>query len=169
MNILEEANKIVNERSQEKEREYGPFEDSMSKAAKIASELTNKNITTEDFYKCMIALKLSRISFKLKEDSLLDCVEFEPIRKWAKKRNIFKNGDSKTQCIKLFEETGELSKAILNKNKAEIIDAIGDCVVVLTNLTELENIKIEACINSAYKIISKRKGIMFNGTFIKQS
>ncbi len=76
MNILEEANNIVNNRSQEKEREYGPFEESMKKAASIASELTNKDITTEDFYKCMIALKLSRMSFKLKEDSLLDCVAY---------------------------------------------------------------------------------------------
>ncbi len=76
MNILEEANRIVNKRSQEKQREYGPFEDSMKKAAIIASELCNKEISTEDFYKCMVALKLSRMAYNLKEDTLLDCVAY---------------------------------------------------------------------------------------------
>ena len=76
MNILEEANKIVNERSEEKEREYGPFDLSMQKAAVIATELCNKKITTEDFYKCMIALKISRMAYNLKEDTLLDCVGY---------------------------------------------------------------------------------------------
>ncbi len=76
MNILEEANKIVNLRSEEKAREYGPFNKSMEKAAIIASELCNKEITAEDFYKCMIALKISRMSYNLKEDTLLDAVGY---------------------------------------------------------------------------------------------
>ena len=76
MNILEEANKIINLRSEEKERMYGPFEESMQKAATLASLLCNKEITKEDFYKCMIALKISRMSYNLKEDTLLDCVGY---------------------------------------------------------------------------------------------
>ena len=76
MNILEEANKIINLRSEEKEREYGPFKESMQKAALVASELCNKKITTEDFYKCMIALKISRMAYNLKEDTLLDAVGY---------------------------------------------------------------------------------------------
>lgn len=93
--------------------------------------------------------------------------EFEPIREWAKDKGIYEKGDLKTQCIKLFEEAGELSKAILNNDSPEIIDAIGDCVVVLTNLSELHGVRIEDCINSAYQVISKRKGKMANGTFVK--
>jgi len=42
MNILLKANEIVFERKQEKEREYGPFEEGMFKASKIATELCNK-------------------------------------------------------------------------------------------------------------------------------
>lgn len=76
MNILEKANEIVNLRSEEKERQYGPFNESMENSAKIASILCNKNITTEDFYKCMIALKMSRMSINLKEDTLLDSVAY---------------------------------------------------------------------------------------------
>jgi NTP pyrophosphatase (non-canonical NTP hydrolase) len=65
------------------------------------------------------------------------------------------------------EEAGELAKALLNRDKAEIVDAIGDITVVLTNLAELEGLKIEDCIDSAYNVISKRKGKMINGTFVK--
>lgn len=107
--------------------------------------------------------------------------EFTPIRNWASERGIYDKGDGKTQCIKLFEEVGELSKAILNNDNEEMIDAIGDIVVVLTNLTELlplykdgklygdiEKITIEDCINSAYKVIAERKGKMIGGTFVKE-
>jgi len=76
MNILEEANKIINERSEEKERMYGPFEEGMGRASKIASALTSKEITTKDMYLCMVALKLSRESYNHKEDNLLDAVAY---------------------------------------------------------------------------------------------
>lgn len=120
--------------------------------------------------------------------------EFKSIRKWAKERGIYEKGDTKTQFLKLMEEVGELGKAILKKDAEETKDAIGDIVVVLTNLTELANkdifvkdvklgtthggkfniyhevemdITIEDCINSAYEVIAKRKGEMINGTFVK--
>lgn len=92
---------------------------------------------------------------------------FDKIRQWAKEKGILESGDSKTQYIKLQEESGELAKALLNKDREEIIDAIGDIVVVLTNLAELENLKIEDCINSAYNVIKTRTGTMQNGTFVK--
>ena len=56
---------------------------------------------------------------------------------------------------------------MLNKDKPEIIDAIGDMVVVLTNLAHLQGVHIETCISEAYKVISKRTGKMINGTFVK--
>ncbi len=93
--------------------------------------------------------------------------EFEPIREWATEKGIYNKGDIKTQYIKLQEEAGELAKAIINNDNEEIIDAIGDCVVVLTSIAYFNNIPIEECINSAYQIISKRKGEMINGSFIK--
>ena len=93
--------------------------------------------------------------------------KYELIREWARNRGIYDKGDSKTQYIKLMEEAGELAQAILKRDTPEIQDAIGDMVVVLTNLAELENLKIENCIDSAYDVISKRKGNMVNGTFVK--
>ena len=93
--------------------------------------------------------------------------EFEPIREWATEKGIYNKGDIKTQYVKLQEEAGELAKAIINNNNEEIIDAIGDCVVVLTSIAHFNGITIEECINSAYDVISKRKGQMINGSFVK--
>lgn len=99
--------------------------------------------------------------------------EFEPIRQWAEGKGILEKGDIKTQSLKLFEEAGELAKAVLNNDKDEFIDAIGDCVVVLTSIAELGSkhfkvdMSIESCILEAYAVISKRKGQMINGTFVK--
>ncbi len=92
---------------------------------------------------------------------------FENIRQWADERGLYDKGDSKTQLIKLQEEMGELAKATLENDKPEIIDAIGDMVVVLTNLAHLNGVHIETCIAEAYNVISKRTGKMVNGTFVK--
>mgnify|MGYP005992210291 CR=1 FL=1 len=95
--------------------------------------------------------------------------EFDPIRLWAEEKGILEKGDSKTQYVKLQEEAGELAKALLKNDRPEIIDAIGDCVVVLTNLAALEGLYIEDCVNEAYSVIAKRTGKMNNGTFIKDN
>ena len=92
---------------------------------------------------------------------------FENIRQWANDRGIYDKGDTKTQIVKLQEEMGELAKATLENDKPEVIDAIGDMVVVLTNLAHLNNVNIETCIAEAYNVISKRTGKMINGTFVK--
>jgi len=92
---------------------------------------------------------------------------FDKIRKWALVRGLYQQGNSNTQYVKLQEEAGELAKALLKNDKPEVIDAIGDMVVVLTNLAHLEGVKIETCIATAYDVISKRTGKMINGTFVK--
>ena len=96
-----------------------------------------------------------------------DDAMFSRIREWAQDRGLYDKGNAHTQYVKLQEEAGELAKALLKEDKPEIIDAIGDMVVVLTNLAHLEGVHIETCINTAYKVISKRKGRMLNGTFVK--
>lgn len=94
---------------------------------------------------------------------------FDSIRDWADKRGIYDSGDTKTQFVKLMEEIGELGQAILKDDEAEFIDAIGDSVVVLTNLAKLGGHNIERCIESAYSEISARSGSMVNGTFVKDA
>jgi NTP pyrophosphatase (non-canonical NTP hydrolase) len=98
---------------------------------------------------------------------------FDLVRDWAYEKGIYKNGDIKTQTLKLVEEVGELSKAVLKEDNLEIEDAIGDCIVVLINIAELYSIKentdlkAEDFLLNVFKVISKRTGEMRNGTFIK--
>jgi len=102
-----------------------------------------------------------------------DCInsggfnEFDLIRMWANQRGIYEHGDTKTQSLKLVEEVGEICRAILKEDHDEVVDGIGDAVVVLTNLAELQGVTIEKCINVAYNTIAKRSGKMVNGTFKK--
>tara|TARA_B100000214_G_C23907584_1_gene599617 strand:+ start:690 stop:1019 length:330 start_codon:yes stop_codon:yes gene_type:complete len=75
-NILEQANDIVNNRSEEKERQYGPFGEGMERAAKIASGMSGREWSADDMFIAMIALKFSRQSYNFKEDNLLDAAAY---------------------------------------------------------------------------------------------
>ena len=92
---------------------------------------------------------------------------FDKIRLWAEDRGLYHKGDPKTQTLKLMEEAGEICRAVLKKDEEQIIDGIGDCVVVLTNLAHLAGTSIEECIDAAYNEIKDRTGKMSNGTFKK--
>jgi NTP pyrophosphatase (non-canonical NTP hydrolase) len=103
------------------------------------------------------------------DDCCKDNTVFNRIRQWADERGLYEKGDAKTQYLKLMEEAGELGRALLKDDIEEQIDAIGDMVVVLTNLAELIDVPIEECIESAYEVISQRTGKMVNGTFVKDN
>ena len=92
---------------------------------------------------------------------------FQKIRDWAGERGLYTKGDTKTQFCKLMEEAGELGRAVLKNDNEEFVDAIGDMVVVLTNMAHLGGTTIEECIDTAYEVIAKRTGKMVNGTFVK--
>ena len=102
-----------------------------------------------------------------KAHEFLHIAHFDLIREWAEERGLYLHGDPKTQTLKLMEEAGEICRAVLKDNQDDIIDGIGDCVVVLTNLAELCGVTIEQCIGMAYDEIKNRKGKMDNGTFKK--
>jgi hypothetical protein len=76
LNILAEADKIVNERSEEKARQYGPFEEGMRRAAMVFNGMTGKDLNGSDMYAALVALKLSRHSYNYKQDNLLDAVAY---------------------------------------------------------------------------------------------
>ena len=100
-------------------------------------------------------------------DQCKQMCRFDKIRLWAEDRGLYHKGDPKTQTLKLMEEAGEICRAVLKKDEPEIIDGIGDCVVVLTNLAHLSGTSIEECIDAAYNEIKNRTGKMSNGTFKK--
>jgi NTP pyrophosphatase (non-canonical NTP hydrolase) len=105
--------------------------------------------------------------YDVTKKNLVEDFNFNLIRDWAKQRGLYDKGNAHTQYVKLQEEAGELAKALLNDDQDEVVDAIGDMVVVLTNLAHLRGVNIETCIATAYDVISKRTGKMINGTFVK--
>ena len=107
---------------------------------------------------------------ELVKDEVMFEVEtyFNLIRYWASERGLYEKGNPHTQYVKLQEEAGELAKALLENDHDEINDAIGDMVVVLTNLAHIHGTDIEVCIAQAYNEIKGRKGKMINGTFVKE-
>ena len=74
--ILKEADEIINNRSEEKERQYGPFSEGMDRAASIFNGMTGLNVTGKEMYMALIALKFSRESYNHKRDNLLDAVAY---------------------------------------------------------------------------------------------
>ena len=89
---------------------------------------------------------------------------------WHKDRLITINGNSMTQFLKLQEEAVELGKGIDLQDKPEIIDAIGDMLVVLISIATLEGLDIEDCLESAFDEIKDRTGkLNKNGDFIKDT
>lgn len=76
MSILLEAHRIVNERSEEANRQYGPFSEGMERAAMIFNGMTGLDLDAEHMFKALIALKLSRESYMHKEDNLLDAAAY---------------------------------------------------------------------------------------------
>jgi NTP pyrophosphatase (non-canonical NTP hydrolase) len=67
-------------------------------------------------------------------------------------------------------ELGELADATIKKDKAKIIDGVGDVMVCLVNYCALQDIDLVNCMESAYDEIKHRKGTLLpNGVFVKES
>ena len=77
-NILDQANQIINCRSEEKDRMYGPMAEGMEIAAQIFNLITpdGQSITPGGMYWALVALKLSRQHYNHKTDNLLDAVAY---------------------------------------------------------------------------------------------
>ena len=88
---------------------------------------------------------------------------------WATQKGILDKGTPLAQCGKTFEEVEELETAILDGDKAEIIDALGDILVTIIIQAEMHGLNLIECLESAYNVISKRTGVMKNGYFIRDN
>lgn len=87
---------------------------------------------------------------------------------WAYDRNIIGGSQSKDQLAKLIQELGEVSDAICKDDRENLIEEIGDMVVVLAILCEMNDITLPECTEVAYNKIKNRRGTMYNGVFIKE-
>lgn len=93
----------------------------------------------------------------------------EQVLEWATLRNIIKGSTPLAQFAKAVSEVGELGDALLKNNKDEVEDAIGDTLVVLINLAAMCQTDLYSCLYKAFEQIKDRRGVMFNGVFVKEA
>ena len=96
-------------------------------------------------------------------------IEMDVIR-WSEERGIIPNSTSIAQYRKAQEEMHELHTALINRNRPEIIDGLGDVLVCLINVAALENVDLTHCLQTAYNEIKHRRGYLnAGGIFVKES
>jgi NTP pyrophosphatase (non-canonical NTP hydrolase) len=89
------------------------------------------------------------------------------VEEWAADKGILEHATTLRQAEKTLEECQELICAILNEDREEIADGIGDVLVTLIIQCKMQGMDLEECLQGAYDVISKRTGKMINGQFIK--
>lgn len=91
------------------------------------------------------------------------------VTKWADDRGILHEMTPMHQTVKLLEEVSELAAAVVSEDKRAIIDGIGDCMVVLTNLAAMQGLDLSLCYHAAWLEIKNRQGRIVDGFFIKNT
>ena len=105
------------------------------------------------------------------------------VLEWADDKGILEKATPLAQANKTLEEVEELLEAVNAQEKEhyfftntkgkevvtadEIKDALGDILVTIIIGAELQGLKLEDCLESAYNVISKRTGKMVDGVFVK--
>ena len=98
MNILKEADKLLNSNEGKRIEMYGSIQSNFSDAAKIASIMSDAPVSISDMYISLIALKFARESHRHKEDNLLDVVAY--IAAWNDYEEELKNKPKRTySCV----------------------------------------------------------------------
>lgn len=102
---------------------------------------------------------------------------------WADEKGILAKATPLTQFSKTEEEVEELGMALFAqdmgwetfenakgkrvKTTEEVEDSAGDIVVTLIIQAKMQCLTLQQCLQSAYDVISKRKGQMIDGVFVK--
>ena len=87
---------------------------------------------------------------------------------WADDKGILVRDNAPKQMLKVLEEVGETSGALLKDNRDEIVDGIGDSFVTLIILSMQLGLHPSECLEAAWNEIKDRKGKTENGVFIKE-
>lgn len=109
---------------------------------------------------------------RMSDDAICDDVTFETIDKrvyhWARERSLFKESNPTAQYGKLVDEVTELGTALVFGDENDVIDAIGDIMVVLSIISRMHSTNLCTCYDKAYNQIKDRKGRIENGIFVKE-
>src|SRR5690554_6669559 len=107
------------------------------------------------------------------------------VEEWADEKGILSKATPLKQAEKTLEETQELievtkaqglgltefknKKGEFKNTQEELEHAIGDILVTIIIQSKMQDVDILDCLQGAYDIISKRKGKMIDGKFVKES
>lgn len=107
------------------------------------------------------------------------------VQEWGAEKGLHANAkssaDLQPQLTKLLEEMGEIAAGVARGNHEQIVDSVGDLLVVLIQFgaihdkllgldraTTTTESYFEMCLNVAWIEISARKGKTVGGVFIKE-
>lgn len=93
----------------------------------------------------------------------------DKVIQWGQDRNIIGGATAIQQQEKLEEEVAEIRKALEENNGSEVVDGIGDSMVVLIMQAAILGLRVEDCLAMAYDTIKDRKGRMHKGKFVKEA
>ena len=80
---------------------------------------------------------------------------------------VYIMGSNYYRSICLYQ--GRLADALLKNNKKDIFDVAAGLINVMADIAVIHNFTLEQALEKAYNSIKDRKGIMYNGAFIKDS
>lgn len=92
--------------------------------------------------------------------------EFEAVRNWGKIRGI-EGADPQVQYQRFLQEAVEIHEAMIESDRDEFRDAIGDTIVTLIMLAKTMDEQAEDCLQEAFNVIRYRKGLNKNGSFVR--
>jgi len=103
---------------------------------------------------------------KIKTNNMKETID--KVIQWAADKDLLKKENSLAQMAKVTEEVGEIARAVLHKNESKLLDGLGDAMITLILLAEMNGLCIEDCLEAAWLEIADRKGKTVDGTFIKE-
>ena len=94
--------------------------------------------------------------------------EIQGVYDWADSKDLRDNSTAIDQLMKLDEEAGELWGAVCLDDRPAIADELGDVIFCAIIQAYMNNLDPTECLAAAVKKVTKRKGKMVDGLFVKE-
>ena len=95
--------------------------------------------------------------------------EIQDVYDWADSKDFRNNSTVKIQFAKFGEEIGEYWEAVCIDDKPAIADELGDVALCVVMQVYMHNLDLEKLLAATVKKVTKRKGKMVDGLFVKEN